>query len=261
VVNEVGVRRAVVVGAVVVALSVAWFEATYESDDGVWVSFAVHLGPSVALLVAIILLMIVQFRRWSASVAFVVDAGNHVFRTRLAATALWWPAVLTVALTAIFWSFAPTTWEPGSDPEWQVGVVEVAMTAFLGLASAAVMGVSLYGLWSGRPSVELNRDGVRVRAPFGYLAVPWDGLRPGYPLRPSGWTGTLSLTVAQPNLARRRGIAVIPFYFLDIHPWFLADAIRYYVAHPEHRAAIGTDDEHDRLRHLLSGTDPRVVQH
>lgn len=205
-----------------------------------------------------ILLVIAQYRRWSAPVALVVDAGNQVFRTRLAATALWWPAVATVALTASFWSFAPTTWEPGGDPEWQVGVVEVALTAFLGLLAAAVMGVYLYGLWSGRPSVELNRDGVRVRAPFGNLDVPWDGLRPGYPLRPSRHTGTLSLTVAQPKLARRRGINLVPLHFLDIHPWFLADAIRYYVAHPEHRAAIGTAEEHDRLRHLLSGADQHL---
>jgi hypothetical protein len=257
VVNEVALRRAVAVGAGVVALAAAWFEATYESDDGFWVGFAVRLSPSVAM----ILLAIMQFRRPSATVAFVVDPGDQVFRTRLAAMALWWPAVATVALTATFWSFAPTTWEPGSDPEWQLGVIEVAKTAFLGLASAAVMGVYLYGLWSGRPSVELNRDGVRVRAPLGYLAVPWDGLRPGYPLRPNRRAGILSLTVAQPNLARRRGINILPLYFLDIHPWFLADAIRYYVAHPEHRAAIGTAEEHDRLRHLLSGADPRVVQH
>lgn len=254
-VNEVRVRRAIVVGAGVVALLAAWFEATYESDDGFWVGFAVRLSP----LSAMILLAIMQFRRPSATVAFVVDTGDQVFRTRLAAMALWWPAVATVALTATFWSFAPTTWEPGSDPEWQLGVIEVATTAFLGLASAAVMGVYLYGIWSGRPVVELNRNGVRVLAPFGSLVVPWDGLRPGNPLRPS--SRTFSLTVAQPKLARRRGINILPLYFLDIHPSFLADAIRYYVAHPEHRAAIGTAEEHDRLRHLLSGADPRVVQH
>lgn len=89
----------------------------------------------------------------------------------------------------------------GSDPEWQLGVVEVATTAVLGLGTVAIMGVYLYGLWSGRPAVELNRSGVRVLAPFGYLAVPWDGLRPGYPLQPSRRTGTLALTATYAPVA------------------------------------------------------------
>jgi len=40
---------------------------------------------------------------------------------------------------------------------------------------------------------------------------------------------------------------------LNVHPWFLADAIRWYANHPEHRAAIGTDAEHDRLVGALTG--------
>jgi hypothetical protein len=33
----------------------------------------------------------------------------------------------------------------------------------------------------------------------------------------------------------------------SVHPWFLVDAIRWYAEHPEHRADIGTQSEHDRL--------------
>jgi hypothetical protein len=82
-------------------------------------------------------------------------------------------------------------------------------------------------------------------------------LRPGFPSRPTLRSGALALTIDQPDLVRRRSLVMIsravPIFWLDIHPWFLADAIRYYVAHPEHRAAIGTADEHDRLRRSLKG--------
>ncbi len=40
---------------------------------------------------------------------------------------------------------------------------------------------------------------------------------------------------------------------LDVAPPFLAAAIGHYVRHPEHRAAIGTPEEHDRLRRALGG--------
>ncbi|GIF47330.1 hypothetical protein DFJ67_6852 [Asanoa ferruginea] len=243
------IRRVVAVGAGVAALTAAWFEATYESDDGLWASMAVRLSPSAALVVAGIVPLL---RRSSVTVAFVTAAGNQVFRTRPAAIAIWWPAVVAVALTANFAAFAPTTWEPGTDPEWQVDVMQVVLTAFLGLMAATVVVVYLRGVWLGRPAVELTRDGVRVLAQFGYRYAPWDEVQPGTPLRPVKRTDNFSLSVTGSNLARWWGIAIVPFLWLDIHPWFLTDAIRYYVAHPEHRAAIGTAEEHDRLRHLLS---------
>jgi hypothetical protein len=237
----------------VVALAAAWFAATYESDRGLWFDLAVRLALSAVMLVALITVGILQLRRSSTTVAFVVDAGNHVFRTRPLPEAIWWPAISVIAFSASTWSWAPTTWEPGSDPDWQLGVIQVAGTAVLGLLTTVMLGLWLYPLWAGRPAVELTRDGVRVLAPLGYLAVRWEGLAPGYPLRPKQRADTLTLTVAQENLARRRGLVVLGLGWLDIHPWFLADAIRYYVAHPEHRAAIGTAEEHDRLRHLLAG--------
>jgi hypothetical protein len=69
--------------------------------------------------------------------------------------------------------------------------------------------------------------------------------------------------VARPDLVVQRGWAVgsgtrqWPVLSLQVrtHPWFFADAIAWYVAHPEHRAAIGTPDEHARLvAALTAGT-------
>jgi hypothetical protein len=48
--------------------------------------------------------------------------------------------------------------------------------------------------------------------------------------------------------------------YVRVHPWFLADAIRYYVAQPARRAAIGTLAEYDRLRADLGATEePRTL--
>lgn len=42
----------------------------------------------------------------------------------------------------------------------------------------------------------------------------------------------------------------------NVHPWFIADAIRYYATYPEHRAAIGTQAEYERLVATLNGPGP-----
>ncbi|WP_143049906.1 PH domain-containing protein [Asanoa ishikariensis] len=158
---------------------------------------------------------------------------------------------MTVALTAAFWALGPSTWEAGADPEWQLTVVEVVATVPLGLATVALLGSQLYTLWAGLPAVVLTAHGVRLRSPFGYQVVPWNALRADCPPRPDPGDRFLHLAVERGLGARRRGLALIPLPWLDIHPWFLADAIRHYAAHPEHRAAIGTPEEHERLRHLL----------
>jgi hypothetical protein len=65
---------------------------------------------------------------------------------------------------------------------------------------------------------------------------------------------------ARPELVTQRGWALaygtrqspsIPLQ-LNVHPWFVADAIRWYAEHPEHRSAIGQPAEHDRLLAALS---------
>lgn len=112
--------------------------------------------------------------------------------------------------------------------------------------------------WPGL-ALELTPEGVRHRA--GYLSgeVPWAALAQG-PQRPAPGDDWLALLVARPELVVRRGWALgldsatrvfLPLG-LDTHPWLLADAIRWYVEHPEHRAAIGTQAEHDRLLAALA---------
>jgi hypothetical protein len=78
-------------------------------------------------------------------------------------------------------------------------------------------------------------------------------LRPGTPWAPRLRTQRL-------DLVGRVRVYRVAIDVLDIHPWFLADAIRYYLAHPEHRAAIGRTAEHDRLcKRLRDGGAPPAL--
>jgi hypothetical protein len=61
-------------------------------------------------------------------------------------------------------------------------------------------------------------------------------------------------------MVRRRGV-VLARQLLSIDnvaAWFIADAIRHYATHPEHRAAIGTEAEYGRLLDAIRNelTDP-----
>lgn len=91
----------------------------------------------------------------------------------------------------------------------------------------------------GRGHVDLTREGIGWgRGPF-RRAVGWDELAPGGPLR--AHPGERKLRLETRGGARSISTQV------DVNPWFLADAIRWYVEHPEHRGGIGTQAEHDRL--------------
>lgn len=118
------------------------------------------------------------------------------------------------------------------------------------------VGVLIASGWRG-VSVELRPDGVCQRDVTGSLMVPWEALAPGHPFLPAAGASTLALTYAQPKLVRRRGVLPLGRRRLSIdnvHPWFLANAIRHYVDHPQHRAAIGEPAEYQRLRHVVAST-------
>ncbi|OKI84558.1 hypothetical protein [Micromonospora sp. CB01531] len=115
------------------------------------------------------------------------------------------------------------------------------------------VGVQVASGWRGI-SIELRPEGVCQRDVTGSLMVPWEALAPGRPFQPAVGAATLALTYAQPDLVRRRGILPLGRRRLridNVHPWFIADAIRYYVDHPQHRAAIGEPSEYQRLWHAL----------
>ena len=77
--------------------------------------------------------------------------------------------------------------------------------------------------------------------------VRWEELRPGQPTSPPS-AGSLTLFRDRPG---RAGRVMLGLSQIQVHTAFLADAIRFYVDHPERRAAIGTQAEYDHLMHAL----------
>jgi hypothetical protein len=123
---------------------------------------------------------------------------------------------------------------------------------FFGLGFLVPALLHVAGAWRDQ-SVQLRPDGLWQRGITGWLVVPWDAAPtvPPLPLPPRATT--VPLMFGRPELVRRHGLH-LPGYALhtqDIDPRFITAAIRYYVAHPEHRLAIGTRAEHDRLIRLL----------
>jgi hypothetical protein len=108
---------------------------------------------------------------------------------------------------------------------------------------------------------------VRSRTPFFRRLVPWEALAPGGPPRPELTADQLRLVVTQPERVVQRGLVLgwgsrqYPCLALDVnvHPIFVADAIRWYVEHPEDRAGIGTPAGHDRLLANLGVTAHAVA--
>jgi hypothetical protein len=109
--------------------------------------------------------------------------------------------------------------------------------------------------------LRLTPEGLVYRGPLFHQFVPWEALAAGGPHPPasrSSTTATISLLVTRPELVVRRGILrgtarqpSIPAVS-NVDATFLAWAIRWYAEHPEDRAGIGTQIEHDRLVATLS---------
>ncbi|MET7393460.1 hypothetical protein ABZS66_08205 [Dactylosporangium sp. NPDC005572] len=122
-------------------------------------------------------------------------------------------------------------------------IVPLIAWAILALNATAML-LLVQRMLRSRPLL-LTADGIGIDG--GRTFVPWPALEPG-PDRPL-WR------LARPELVRGRRIRqlqpgqAVP---LDVSLWFLSLSIYDYVTHPEHRAAIGTPEELDRLRGTLA---------
>jgi hypothetical protein len=109
------------------------------------------------------------------------------------------------------------------------------------------------GAWRG-VGIELRPDGLRDREWAGTLIVPWAAL-PVVPLpQPADERATLRVRYARPELVRRHGLVTSRRQLLtdSMDQDLAAQTIRYYTTHPEHRPAIGTRTEYDRLLSEIS---------
>jgi hypothetical protein len=105
----------------------------------------------------------------------------------------------------------------------------------------------------GGPQILLTPRAVVQEDWWGNRTIPWEAMRPGRPLRLTR-RRNLTLIVDWPELVVRRGLfrssttrPWLDLAHLRVHPWFLADAIWFYVGHSQRRDAIGAWAEYERL--------------
>jgi hypothetical protein len=232
-------HRRLLFGAVVLALVWAVAILVFDPRNGLLDTF-LHLGPTVLGLG--LYLGLVGWRP-AGPAAFLVARRRSAFvapvnRRRTAELAA---LILLLAGQAALW--IDRLREPGANG------LDFALSALFVLAVAALLAHA----WLAPPALELRPEGVRIPRGLQPITVRWESLQPGTPWAPRLRTQRLDL------VGRVRTYRV-PIDVLDIHPWFLADAIRYYIAHPEHRASIGRAAEHERLcRRLRDGGAPPAL--
>ncbi|MGN9909668.1 hypothetical protein ACTMTJ_19155 [Phytohabitans sp. LJ34] len=135
-----------------------------------------------------------------------------------------------------------------------LAVLIVVLVTFLLLLSVPWVLASFLDL----SRVELRPDGLGLFDVNSGYVVPWEAVAVGPTPRVSRWTPN-RIRLSRPGLVRRRGVArlwrkvesaPVP-QLVAVNPVFLADAVNHYLLHPEHRAAIGTPAEYERLRQAL----------
>ena len=115
---------------------------------------------------------------------------------------------------------------------------------------------------AGCPRIELTPQAVTIRDRLGIRVIPWEALDARAPVRVVTWE-LLNFAVDRPELTVRRGLGragrgrVVPVDVGSylVHPWFLADTVRYYRDHPEQRTAIGTAAGYQELLRTF-GVEP-----
>lgn len=230
-----------VVLAVALALSAGypvgqWFASP---GDGA-LSDLSFFGLLAAVVISLVLLIVTSLAQRPA--VFIVRPEESSFST---------PPSFPVVATALLFTFAASG-HVGSlvvSAKSHDNLLEKAALAVLWMAGA---GLLLTGAWRGL-GVHLRPEGLRWREPTGSVSVPWEAIAPGHPYRPAVRAGTLTLTYGRPELVRRRGLVLSRRLLRidNVHAWFIADAIRHYVTHPDRRAAIGTEGEYRRLLHAM----------
>jgi hypothetical protein len=196
-------------------------------------------GTPAALAFLAVGLMITVFAfAMSVMAGRLRDLSRRPARFRLTPTGFHARPAMPPAVLVLFCSVAAAGMLGGAlartRSDRQLGLVLSGATVVL-LAAAVVAAVFVVG----RASVSLTPEGIRWGRWLFRRQVGWDAVAPGGPPRLHPGEGSLRFDTRD----GRRSFSGL----VDVNPRFLVDAIRWYVAHPEHRAGIGTQHEHGRL--------------
>ncbi|MEU8333319.1 hypothetical protein [Micromonospora sp. NPDC048839] len=130
----------------------------------------------------------------------------------------------------------------------------VQTTGMLALAiavPAVVLGGIALTLLLNRPLLTLDRDGITAQGFVRRTFLPWDRLAPGGPPPPTRKAASIPLMQVHPVPGKPPYPYPLAAGRLHVDPGLLANTIRQYVEHPEHRTAIGTPRELNRLHDTL----------
>ncbi|WCN80162.1 hypothetical protein [Micromonospora sp. LH3U1] len=211
----------------------------------------------------------VAFLAWAAALAacFLVPWVGHALLTRgvrqrpatwevavgsksfVASASPRWTGPWSILLGWLAGGAVLTERVPGEE---RVRLAEIPGTVAMSIAiPAVVLAGTAAVLLLNRPRLTLAPNGITKQGLTRRTFLRWDRLLPGGPPPPRG---TANVTL-QRHPATPGGPPVpslLPTVSLHVDPAFLADTIRHYVEHPEHRSAIGTRHELDRLREALT---------
>ncbi|MFI2650651.1 hypothetical protein [Micromonospora fulviviridis] len=129
----------------------------------------------------------------------------------------------------------------------RAGIVSTLDVVFA-VSWLVLVALLLVEAWQGH-GVQLRPHGIRQSWVLGSLTVPWEALPAAQVPPRADRPSRLRMAFAKPLLVRRRGIpwSRNALRTDNVDAGFLAAAIRHYVCHPEHRAAIGSQAEYRRL--------------
>ncbi|MEH0841541.1 PH domain-containing protein [Micromonospora sp. CPCC 205711] len=247
-------RRRVGVALVVAAV---WAVAAVRDVRGFWPDLLLGSVPFALALAALVGMLLSVRRPWRRPAVLAAPDGTRL-RAEPGSGFSWFVAAEILILTVAAIPQVEPLMDRATAPAGPDRYVLTALPLVLALLAALLVVVLVAAVRDGRPRVDLTPAGVEVRQPFGRQFVPWAALSPGTPLRQSSGS-ELVLDVCRPETVRRSGLPWgtrrrprLLLSWLWVHPWYLADVLRFYVDHPHERDGIGADAGRERLRGALA---------
>ncbi len=206
--------------------------------------YALILSVGVLAMGAAGLVLLAVTRRPPA--ALVPDPGTPAFRTVPQA----WPVHFAIMMA--FLSTEEILLALGNADRVRSGDRALQGLAVMQWSAAGAL-LAVAALWVATAwrgiGVQLRPSGLVDRQALGTLIVPWEALAPAYPIPGRPQARSLVLTYARPELIQRRGIVFgrCRLATQGVDAVFLGRVIGHYLAHPEHRSAIGTETEYGRV--------------
>ncbi|MEU6076546.1 PH domain-containing protein [Micromonospora sp. NPDC047074] len=249
--------------AAALAIAAAWtVTVTAWEPPGFWAGLLLRSVPFGLALLACAVSVWATGDPWRRPAELALPGGARL-RVPPVSGFAWLVAGQVLVMVSATSAVVRLEWLDGPDaPPAPLRYAALLPLAGMVAVAALLIGALVAAVLAGSPRVDLTPHGIEVREPFGRRRIPWAALAPGTPARQES-KNRLVLTVTRPELVERRGLPRgsrtaprLALPWLRVHPWFLADAIRHHVDHPDERAHIGTPAGYERLHRAVTRAVP-----